>query len=871
MSSSLIEYKNFQISSELLPFIKHMDSVEQSREKLDDISKNWDSLSLLSQLGDAGVNMSKIKSNFTALSSELINYLATELLKKSVSEMNSKAQVAVDIVIRNLFERTADIGFLATDEKIREFLLNNHTKYTDGYEKDFKEMQKRFREYVDKYSVYFDIVLMNTNGDILANIDNTNKVAKSYDSVISEALHTDREYVETFKHHDFLPNHKESLVYSYKVTKTNNSDSAALGVLCLCFKFEDEMKEIFNNLVNPKTKECITLLNKNCEVIATSDMYHIPIGATLSTVLDSNYKVVSFGGRDYIAKSCKTTGYQGFLGLGWYGHIMVPIEHAFSHLGDEDFEITQELLLAILQHGNQFSKSLKNIPVQANNIQHNLNRAIWNGNIKQSNSSNNNKQFSRALLQEIRKTGENTKDIIGASMANLTKTMVLGDSLFLADLILDIMDRNLYERANDCRWWALTPDFRKTLENEQINAFEREHIQNILTYINDLYTVYTNIFLYDKNGVVISVSNQDEAHLVGRKLSNGWVNNTLKSIDSSKYFVSDFEQSNLYNFQHTYIYNAPILSLENEKNVVGGIGIVFDSQVQFKAMIQESLPKQHDGSVQKGLICVVTTKEQVIIASNSDEYSTGSLFNIDKKFFELKNGESLSEIVEFNETYYALGAQCSKGYREFKSEKDDYINNVYNFVFSYISDVEETKVYVNEKFALEKDISTDITENCVDIASFMIGSQWLGVRASDVVEAVCINDLISTIKMDNDHHFKGNIIYKESVISVIDIQGFIKEHNEQKYEEIVVLKFGKEGGYIGILVNSLSDIPEIRIDDIKPLQEYVIGNGTLIQSIVFPSKESGSKDVLSILSIEKINSSLVEPNQTHMIPRTKSA
>ncbi|MFA6137051.1 MAG: chemotaxis protein CheW [Sulfurimonas sp.] len=871
MHSSLIEYKNFQISSELLPFIKHMDSVEQSREKLNDISKNWDSLSLLSQLGDAGVNMSKIKNNFTALSSELINYLATELLKKSVSEMNSKAQVAVDIVIRNLFERTADIGFLATDEKIREFLLNNHTKYTDGYEKDFNKMQKRFREYVDKYSVYFDIVLMNTNGDILANIDNTNKVAKSYDSVISEALHTDREYVETFKHHDFLPNHKESLVYSYKVTKTNDSDSKALGVLCLCFKFEDEMKEIFNNLVNPKTKECITLLNKNCEVIATSDRYHIPIGATLNTVLDSNYKIVSFGGRDYIAKSCETTGYQGFLGLGWYGHIMVPIEHAFSHLGDENFEITQELLLAILQHGNQFSESLKNIPVQANNIQHNLNRAIWNGNIKQSNSSNNNKQFSRALLQEIRKTGENTKDIIGASMANLTKTMVLGDSLFLADLILDIMDRNLYERANDCRWWALTPDFRKTLENEQINSFEREHIQNILTYINDLYTVYTNIFLYDREGVVISVSNQDEAHLIGRKLSNGWVNNTLKSTDSSKYFVSDFEQSNLYDSQHTYIYNAPILSLENEKKVVGGIGIVFDSQVQFKAMIHESLPKQQDGSVQKGLICVLATKEQVIIASNSDEYSIGSLFNIDKKFFELKNGESLSEIVEFNGTYYALGAQCSKGYREFKSEKDDYVNNVYNFVFSYISAVEETKVDINEKFALEKDISTDITQNCVDIASFMIGSQWLGVRASDVVEAVCINDLISTIKMDNDHHFKGNIIYKESVISVIDIQGFIKEHNEQKYEEIVVLKFGKEGGYIGILVNSLNDIPEIRIEDIRPLQEYVIGNGTLIQSIVFPSKESGSKDVLSILSIEKINSSLVEPNQTHMTPRMKSA
>lgn len=871
MKSSLVEYKNFQISQELLPFIKHMDSVELSREKLNDISKNWDSLSLLSQLGDAGVNMSKIKNNFTTLSSELINYLASELLKKSVSEMNSKAQVAVDIVIRNLFERTADIGFLATDGKIREFLLKNHTKYTDGYNKDFDEIQKRFIEYVDKYSVYFDIVLMNTHGDILANIDTKKRVSKSNDSIISQALNTNDEYIETFKHHDFIPEHKESLVYSYKVTKTNDPDSEALGVLCLCFKFEDEMKEIFSNLVNPTTKECITLLNKNSEVIATSDKYHIPIGAQLETVLDEHYKIVSFGGRDYIAKSCETNGYQGFFGLGWYGHIMVPLDHAFSHLGDEKFEITQELLLAILQHGDQFSDALKEIPIQANNIQHNLNRAIWNGNIKQSNSENNNKQFSRALLQEIRKTGESTKDIIGASMANLTKTMVLGDSLFLADLILDIMDRNLYERANDCRWWALTPDFRNTMENEQISISERENIENILTYINDLYTVYANLFVYDKEGVVVAVSNKNETHLVGRKLSNKWVSSTLKITDSSKYFVSDFEESSLYNSKHTYIYNAPILSLNNDENVVGGIGIVFDSEKQFKAMIEESLPKEQDGSIKSGLFSVLTTKEQVVIASNNTQYPTGSTFNIDKKFFELDTGESISEVVEFNGKYYALGAQCSKGYREYKSKNDDYVNNVYNFVFSYISDVEETKVEVNEKFTLEKDVSMEVSQNSVDIASFMIGSQWLGVRACEVVEAISINDLISTIKMDNDHHFKGTIIYKDSVISVIDIKGFIKEENEEEYEEIVVLKFGDNGGYIGILVNALSDIPEVAENDIRPLQEYVIGNGTLVKSIVFPSKNSTSKDVLSILSIEKINSSLVEPNQSHMTPRSISA
>ncbi len=38
--------------------------------------------------------------------------------------MNFKSQVAIDILIRNLFERRADIGFLATDDDIRLFLEN---------------------------------------------------------------------------------------------------------------------------------------------------------------------------------------------------------------------------------------------------------------------------------------------------------------------------------------------------------------------------------------------------------------------------------------------------------------------------------------------------------------------------------------------------------------------------------------------------------------------------------------------------------------------------------------------------------------------------------------------------------------------------
>ena len=67
MTNEYFKYKNLEVSKEIAPFIKHMDQVENNREMLHDLSNNWNRLSLLSQLGDASVNMSEIKENFFAV------------------------------------------------------------------------------------------------------------------------------------------------------------------------------------------------------------------------------------------------------------------------------------------------------------------------------------------------------------------------------------------------------------------------------------------------------------------------------------------------------------------------------------------------------------------------------------------------------------------------------------------------------------------------------------------------------------------------------------------------------------------------------------------------------------------------------------
>jgi hypothetical protein len=60
---------------------------------------------------------------------------------------------------------------------------------------------------------------------------------------------------------------------------------------------------------------------------------------------------------------------------------------------------------------------------------------------------------------------------------------------------------------------------------------------------------------------------------------------------------------------------------------------------------------------------------------------------------------------------------------------------------------------------------------------------------------------------------KTKLSTKDSIVSVIDIQKFIQEDNINKYEEIVILKFGKDGGYIGIVVVPL----KYRFSELLPI------------------------------------------------------
>ncbi len=291
--------------------------------------------------------------------------------------------------------------------------------------------------------------------------------------------------------------------------------------------------------------------------------------------------------------------------------------------------------------------------------------------------------------------------------------------------------------------------------------------------------------------------------------------------------------------------------------VVGGIGVVFDSGVELKAMIEESMPRTVNGDIKEGVFGVFTTKNKIVIASSSEELNPGDHLDIDDSFFNLKNGESYSQIITLNNKFYAVAVKCSQGYREYKSSSDDYKNDVYSFFFSYISDADIKIERNNRRTEFNNNTIESDCVDCEEIATFRVGSKYIGAYAKDIVCAISANELESSISMDNDNHFKGTVIYNKMAVSVLDIKSFIQERTPDTYNEIVIINYenSDEHHFIGLLVNTLDDIVDVPSTSIKPLEQHFINGGTLIESVA-AVEQNGSNQLLTILDIKKLANEL---------------
>jgi chemotaxis signal transduction protein len=727
--------RGMPFSPDVAPLVSRMPAVDEYRESLLRLQGVWDSLSMLGQMSGTLPDIGATRAAFQSLSEDLLDSLGRTLLANVAQRMRSQAQVAIDILVRNLFERTADIGFLSTDSQLRDVL--RASKAADGADAaSLRALQARFAEYAAKYTVYDDVIALAPDGRVLARLDpSIDACAIGREPWLAQALQG-APYVEHFGD-SALMGGRRALLYAAAI----RVDERIEGVLCLSFRFDDEMRAIFSQLLEPRDRSVIVLSDARGAVLASSDPWQVPVGAPLPAMqAASAHQLARFAGREYLVVHAAATGYEGYMGPGWSARALVPVDQAFdtTELQDAAAAATDaDDLLARLDTRELFGEALRTIPTQARHIQRDLSRVLWNGRLRPAGEGTSD-AFAATLLREVGQTGERIRQVFEQAISNLhrsTLNAVFDEARHHARLAIDIVDRNLYERANDCRWWALDGVLRGVL-SQPTGQRDAARAAAVLQRINGLYTVYALLVLFDTDGRIVAVSDPAEQSRCGELLDAPWVRETLALRDPQQHVESAHAASDLYGGRPTFVHGAALRADDGGAAVVGGIAIVFDGEPQFAAMLRDALPLDAQGAPSHGAAALLVTRAGTVVASSDTaRWPLGSAWSVPADWQPLARGASASTVIHLDGVAWSAGCSVSGGYREYHADGSVGPHDLLSVSLLKLGAVQ---AQAPAAAALFDPAATPPRgkEPLLSIASFLCAGQWLGVPSATALQAL---------------------------------------------------------------------------------------------------------------------------------------
>lgn len=795
MASQLIQ----QQTETFLPFMRDASECEQSLHELNMMWRMIESSAKMNCPEESHTIIPTItaaKTGFQHLEHELIDNLVQQNIDNVLLEITTKARYVIDLVVRNLYERTADVGFLSTDEELCLFVAGEtHHKAS---------IIQRLCDYQKKYTVYDEIILLSADGQILANIDEASSISYSTDALIEQSLTSDT-YIETFRKTDLRPNHERALIYAQRMHHPETDE--IIGVLCLCFNFEEEMQSIFQSHRPDNAYFNMLLLDNDNTVIASADPLWIPHGTKVPTNTDNKAHILFFSGREYLITTATPEGYQGYPGpVGWQGQLMIPVDVAFAKRGTEYLDsLTPIYKKGLLSHAQSFCPPLHDIVMAAKSIQ----RIVWNGQVMASGREGDVIRL-KAILEQINETGKHSDTLFRQSINNLYSAVLtssLKEAELTTNLLVDVLDRNLYERANDCRWWALTPFLKNVLTHSLITSTDQQKITNILQYINRLYTVYTSLFVYNQQGEILAATGELSHQIKGQRIDASLLQRVLNLPSAQSFTVSPFEHTSFYQGEATYIYHAAIKHPKTNESI-GGIGIVFDAQPELAAMLKGGI------SNKKNTIGLFVNRQGQVLSSTHIDYPVGHKLDIDIQLLQIDNGQSQAILTHHQNQYALIACTANHGYREFKIT-DQYKEDVIAVVIQYFGEINQDHHTKDEKYHIEHQLNGE-----EEYGTFFVRQHLFAITSKDIAQAVSYDQLVKT-SMGNRPEQIGilslhNALHKEFVW-VFDLQYLMTAQYSQVTNNSQIIILQKDNITIGILVDELHTVAQFATDAIRPI------------------------------------------------------
>ena len=202
-------------------------------------------------------------------------------------------------------------------------------------------------------------------------------------------------------------------------------------------------------------------------------------------------------------------------------------------------------------------------------------------------------------------------DSLGRQMVANVRGSRLSD---LALNMIDIIDRNLYERSCDVRWWATDKAMVDCASdpNRETSGYACKRLGVIL----DSYTVYLDLWVLDRDGKVLANGRPDRYRIKGTNHgSKAWFKNALAIRDGSCFAVADVEANPELDNKAVATYATAIRQGGKTNGaVVGVLGIFFDWEPQARAVVNGVRLDPEEASRTRCLL--LDSKFRVIAASD---------------------------------------------------------------------------------------------------------------------------------------------------------------------------------------------------------------------------------------------------------------
>jgi len=220
--------------------------------------------------------------------------------------------------------------------------------------------------------------------------------------------------------------------------------------------------------------------------------------------------------------------------------------------------------------------------------------------------SNKTSEAAKQLATNTQRTIDDLLELIGAKVRGTR----LSD---IALVNIDLIDRCLYERTCDVRWWATDSSIVDALMQATPAAYE--HASQRMSVILGAYTVYFDLVLCDLQGRIVANGRPGQYKSVGLNQSQErWFREAVGSKSGDEFGFQSAHRSNLVGDAPALIYSCGVREAgESKGRLLGALGIVFNWEALAQTILQQApLPAEERAATR----CVIVDEQGNLLADS---------------------------------------------------------------------------------------------------------------------------------------------------------------------------------------------------------------------------------------------------------------